>query len=356
MGEHKLHRKILFVDISLGGHRLGYLNTLLKCENECYAYIPYECSDVIGNTIVDSSGFCNDRNFINYIKFLYSIKKVVRENKIDIIHFLCGDALYRFFGTFLKIMHCPIIITYHHVQFNRIRNYSLKKLFKYSKYGVVHTSDLKKSIENIGIQNVKQIEYPVFNRTIQETMMESRKYFGLPEDKLVIVAIGATSKYKGLDILLKALERVNSDYCLLIAGKPTYFDKTYINSAISVYKENVCCVLRVLSDKEFSKAINASNYIALPYRKNFDGASGPLAEGVWYRKSIIGSNHGSLGSLIRSNDLGYTFVTEDINDLSKTLNSIFQKKKIWSDTAEKYRNKLTVNTFLKSYYTLYEQI
>ena len=50
-------------------------------------------------------------------------------------------------------------------------------------------------------------------------------------------------------------------------------------------------------------AINACDYIVLPYRYSFDGASGPLVDGVIADKIIIGANHGSLGNLINNNNL-----------------------------------------------------
>lgn len=52
-----------------------------------------------------------------------------------------------------------------------------------------------------------------------------------------------------------------------------------------------------MTDREFAEVIAASDIIALPYRKKFNGASGPLVEGVYLGKCIIGPNHGNLGKL-----------------------------------------------------------
>jgi len=351
-----MDKKILYVDISLKGHRIGYLNALLSIKSNNISLIPHESNDIIGKTIIDTSGFSTKRNLRNYIKFINQINKLIKAEKVDIVHFLCGDALYRFFGLFLKKISCPIIITYHHVQFNKVRNYSLNMLYKSSEFGVVHTSALKKSIEDIGIKNVYQIEYPVFNEEIQEDMLESRKYFDLPEDKKIFAVMGATSHYKGLDILLEALKKVDQPFYLFIAGKLHDFNKEYIDSKTNSYKNNVKCTQDRLSDTEFAKAINAADYIVLPYRKEFDGASGPLAEGAWYRKNIIGSEHGSLGSLIQKNSLGITFRTEDITDLTDKINVVLKKGLFWNEKAESYREQLTIESFLNSYKLLYKQV
>ena len=57
----------------------------------------------------------------------------------------------------------------------------------------------------------------------------------------------------------------------------------------------------------------------LPYRKEFDGASGPLTEAVVREKMIVSSDHGSLGKIVNSNHLGITFESENSKELEKAL-------------------------------------
>lgn len=72
-----------------------------------------------------------------------------------------------------------------------------------------------------------------------------------------------------------------------------------------------------MTDEEFEMAIQAVDAIVLPYRKTFNGASGPLGEGVAKGKMIIAANHGSLGDIVEKNHLGYTFESENIEALKK---------------------------------------
>ncbi len=49
------------------------------------------------------------------------------------------------------------------------------------------------------------------------------------------------------------------------------------------YRNRVKLYLDFLTDEEFEMAIQAVDAIVLPYRKTFNGASGPLGE-VWLKE------------------------------------------------------------------------
>lgn len=84
--------------------------------------------------------------------------------------------------------------------------------------------------------------------------------------------------------------------------------------------------LKWLSREEYIDSIVASDYIILPYTREFNGASGPLAEGVVANKVIIGSNYGSLGKIITENELGYTFEVENSEDLANVIDNALKIK------------------------------
>mgnify|MGYP000270178661 CR=1 FL=1 len=74
--------------------------------------------------------------------------------------------------------------------------------------------------------------------------------------------------------------------------------KDEIQRLSASYKERVHLYLNYLSDEELEMAFQAVDVIVLPYRKTFNGASGPLGEGVGKEKMIIGTNYGSIGDII----------------------------------------------------------
>lgn len=348
--------KVLFIDISLNGHRLGYLRALTNSVIHSVMLLPENSEYTNKQYVAIKSGFDKKRNLKNYLGFIKEIRSLIESQDITCVHFLCGDALYRFFGIGLSSLKVPTYITFHHMVFNKVKFYSIKSIFKNIDYGIVHTSSLLKELEKRKIMNVIHIEYPVFNKKINTSVEESCEYFNLPNNKKIpiITVLGGTQRYKGLDLLLNALKLVDEDFILFICGPERDFSKEYIERETISYRGNVVTNLRFLTDLEFANAINASNIIALPYRYEFDGASGPLAESVMYRKYIIGSSHGSLGNIITTNELGCTFITEDFHDLAEKLKLVLSSEYQWSMKAEEYRNSLRVEQFCSAYIKVYE--
>ena len=152
---------------------------------------------------------------------------------------------------------------------------------------------------------------------------------------------------------MSALKNVETDFYLLVAGKAEAFDEKYIQNETETYKERIRLRLKYLSDEEVNMAMVASDIIALPYRKSFDGASGPLAEGVTLGKMILSADHGSLGNLVKTNHLGITFQSENISDLSRALEESLKGE--WKPDKEyrNYQESLSPEYFLEKYRQLY---
>lgn len=347
--------KILYMDTSLNGHHLSYLKALINGNtSECVIVLPEQNDEVNCKQIIINDIDFNTRKLIPYLKLMKKIYKIVKNENPDIVHFLYGDIFYRFFGLRLrKLLKYNLIITFHHIRKGFLFNLSLNRIFSSISKGVVHTNFLLEKLNKLNIYNVDHIEYPYFNERFNYDSLVAKNELKLPVDVPVLLVLGNTRYDKGLDILLKALNNVTSNFHLLIAGSIADFDEEFIDSNITSYKSNVTKILRYLSDNEVSKCFFASDIIVLPYRLVFDGASGPLAEGVWYRKLIIGPNHGSLGDTIDKYHLGYTFVSEDYNDLALVINDALKSWITWDGYAERYRNMLTCEDFVLKYKTLY---
>lgn len=348
-----MSKRILLVDISVTGHRLAYIDAL-RCTGECICLLPKD--EILDFPYVElKSGFDKKRTFITYVKFINEINSVVKREKIDVVHFLCGDALYRFFGLGLSIIKAKKIVTFHHMAFSRIKTIAIKNIYNNITYGVVHTEHLFETLTKLGIQNVSHIEYPVFGIPIENSKEESRQILELPTHKKILAVMGGTQRYKGLDVLLTALNDVNEDFFIIICGPERDYTSDYILEKSKDYNTKVKLMLRFLDDIEFQNVINATDILLLPYTFEFDGASGPLAESTIYRKMVIASEHGSLGQLVKQNHLGYTFKTENAKDLALTIDKALQEDNKWDSVAESYRDSLKVETFQEKYSKLYEE-
>jgi glycosyltransferase involved in cell wall biosynthesis len=347
--------KILFIDTQWSGHHEKYFNCLSDhlSSSEVIGVFPKEAP--LDNRIkYHVDGHSSKIDFMSYIKWLIDIKKIARKEKPDVIHFLYADYFYRFFGIFLGVFNkYHTVATFHHVKRSRLRNASIRQICKCIDECVVHTESLRDDLKELSINNINQIEYPVFFKQDYQgelpTGIENIKKTG----RKILLAIGATRRDKGLDILLQALKDVGEDFYLVITGAETDIKREDIERLIEPYSDKVTVYLQFLSDAELVGFINLCDIIVLPYRKIFDGASGPLAEGVYCGKTIIGPSHGSLGKIVSDYNLGYTFESEDTFSLGNAIRRSITEEFCKTEKYYLYQNKLHQDTFVKQYLHLY---
>lgn len=347
--------KIMYVDVAVTGHRIPYLTALAKDnKNEVIAVLPEKVENLDCKQIVCESDNKN-RTFQKYKKWIEEIKQIVKEEQPDIIHFLAGDVFYRFFGFGLnKFKKQRKIITLHFVKNSFLHKFSLKIIASFADKIVLHSEFMKNQAESFGIKNAVHIEYPVFGgESCDET--EAKGYFNLKTGIPVIGCVGGTRYDKGLDILLESLKTVKEPFQLLVAGKEEHFVEAFIKEETATYSENVHLALKFLSDEELMYAMNATDIVVLPYRKMFNGASGPLGEGVALCKCIVGPDHGNLRDTIEKNHLGFTFESENTTSLSAVLSDALKNKFIPDEDYVNYKNLLSVAAFKEGYNKLYYQ-
>ncbi|MCI9621916.1 MAG: glycosyltransferase family 4 protein [Lachnospiraceae bacterium] len=342
--------KIMFVDTSTYGHHLVYLNNLLQAASgESFAVLPKNQEAVAGRCIMIPKPAI--RSFSSYRKWIKDLRKTVEEEHPDIIHFLDGDTIMRYFGWgFTGFGDCRIVITFHHFFPGRLRKISMKSMLKRAAAGVFHTENIAEKVKAFGCGNVYCIPYPCF---LNVPMQRGEGY---KSDPPVLLALGGTRHEKGLDLLLEALDFIEQPFHLIIAGGVTDFDEHFVEKAVQKYHQNVEWNLRLLTDEEVLDYMQRSDIIVLPYRRVFDGASGPMCDGVYLGKTILGPNHGSLGELIWKYHVGYTFESESTADLIRGLSTVLSAPFIYDGTAEEYQKALSPEKFKASYLKLYEQI
>ena len=352
--------KVLLIETRLSGHHRAYLDSLISMSNDetqFYAIIP-EQTNVESLTNEKCFIIKFNQGFKTYILWLKEVNKVVNQIHPDIIHFVYGDEIYRYMGFgFLSLRRkANVVITCHQIRHSFLRDFGFKILSKHVNSIVLHTDGLMNDFRKQGIHNIVHIEYPRFGNVYDMGASEARSSLGIPVDDVpLVLSLGGTRYEKGLDILLQSLSRVHEKFYLLIAGNEEYFKKDFIDDHTRTYSERVWTKLSFLSDEEFNCCIEAASIIALPYRSSFDGASGPLGDGVAYGKMIIGSNHGSLGQLIENHHLGATFVCEDIDDLSQVLKRSLLMAWEPDDVYKAYQRVLDPKRFQRDYLELYER-
>ena len=346
--------KILYFEREISGHRLPHLSSIIHGNGAesiivCSEKIPsIDCKQYVLKNVEGKK-----RSFRAFLKMLDEIKSICAIEKPDIVHFTDGNIFYRYFGAGLtKFKKYKTVLTNHNAEEDFLHRLSAKIIA--SRVNVVTvTSEYSKIVfERSGAKNVVNIEYPQLNDLFfdKKTSME---YFGIKTSAPIISCIGGTRYDKGLDIILKALKKVSCPFHLLIAGNAEYFTESYIDQETESYKDSVTKVLRFLTDEELAMAISCSDFVAVPYRRGFNGASGPLGEGVWRDKCIIGPISENLGTIIENHHLGYTFEQENPESLTTVLNNALMSPFTIDDEYKKYKSIINHNSFEKSYRELY---
>jgi len=349
---------ILYVEFNFYGHRLKYISAFKPLEGEKYKlyYLVPQRVDCFpaDRQMVMTSLFNKKRSLKTYLSFIKEVKRAVKEFNIDVVHILDGDFLYRYFGIGLKGIKARLVITYHHMDLSGIKKFSVKRIFRASYAGIVHTAKLKRDLISAGVKNAACIDYPMLDIVSPKTCSEARKFFGIEEVSPVLAAVGNLVEYKGFDLLIQALNSAKYPCVLLAAGEPLCYDDEYIKKNLTNKLVSVKTCLKHLTEEEFSAAVRASDVVMIPYRTVFDGASGPLVSAAVHKKVVIGTDYGSLGDIITTYSLGATFKSDDCASLAAAINAYLAKPFTFNEKAEEFASLSDVKLFISKNAAAYD--
>lgn len=328
-----------------GGHAYRYLNQLLQVEGTKWTPSPQR--------------FCTFAP--NPLKYISQRQNYLRKYRTcKCIHILQLDEYYKSPHLFrsLKKYGTKIIATMHHYPTSAVRGLLLKWSSKYIDVIVVHSTFIKKTLEQLGVRcDVEVINYPVFDVSIANSVINDCLYDR--KDKFTFLCIGDTRIDKGLNVLIEAFqylsENVKRDCRFVVAGKERDIHYQDLEDASKRFGIEVYTEPGFVEDKRYWELIYGSDYILLPYTKLFTGASGPLTDGVYAFKRILGCDFGNIGETIKNNDLGATFVTEDSRSLAESISEIITGEWEPTDRYKSYRESLAIQSFEASYLRLYKE-
>lgn len=349
--------KILLIDTSLDGHHEEYLVALhdacILAGLEPIVLVPERCKRLAEDIQRVIPQIKTSKTLSWCLCFHTIVQRVAKEEDVSAIHYAYGDALYRFFDLGLvKKPDIAVAATFHQFRRSALRDLSLKRILDKTDVCVVHTDELASEALDLGAEKVSTVLYPSFHST-EKSSSECKAHFGVSEDSPCISAIGSARWDKGLDILADALSGIDEPWQLLVAGSEDDFTEGEIKEILGDKASRAAFTMRYLSDEEVAMAIAASEIVCCPYRKVFNGASGPMTEGIAQRKTIVGPSHGSLGELLQSRNVGYSFVAEDADDLRRALRSALGAPIRYDLEAAEFASRLTRPRFVEDYAAIY---
>ena len=193
---------------------------------------------------------------------------------------------------------------------------------------------LSKKVENELLNIVPGAKYkysphPVYNIFKNTLSKEQAKAELNIATKKVLLFFGLIRKYKGLDILINAMEKINTeldDYTLLIVGE-CYENKAKYTDLIknAGITDNVQCHYSFVPDNEVGKYFSASDVVVLPYKSA--SQSGIVQIAYNFDTPVIVSNVGGLPEIVAEGKTGYC-VEPSSNAFAKAIKAFYDKDNI----------------------------
>ncbi len=151
------------------------------------------------------------------------------------------------------------------------------------------------------------------------TQLEARGWLNISPDSKVLLFWGQIKPVKGLDILLKALNKIVQEVpgvLLIIAGKVLKDDFNKYQKIIDDYNISNYCVVRLgyIPNDEASFYFSATDLVVLPYQKIYQSAV--LLMAMSYGKPVLTSDLPPMKEIITDQETGFLFSRGNIEALS----------------------------------------
>lgn len=123
------------------------------------------------------------------------------------------------------------------------------------------------------------------------------KQLGLPENKKLLLYFGYIRDYKGLDLLIESISKLDESYHLILAGE-CYGDFTRYTDQIKALgvSDRISLLNRYIPDNEVTLLFSAADVCVLPYKSATQ--SGVTAIALHFELPLIVTNVGGLKELV----------------------------------------------------------
>jgi len=240
-----------------------------------------------------------------------------------------------------KLRGKKIIITIHNVKPHEksfIKNFLNKSVINLADEYIVHSEDNKRLFlqETKTNKKINVIPHGIIEiKKSKESSSRLRKKYGFSDKDKILLFFGNIRDYKGLDILLKSLNKIKlQNIKIIIAGKPWESFDEY-NNLITKYNLNnkVKLFLEFNSNKRVAELFKLSDLIVFPY-KEFEASSGAGAVALNFEKPIVVTKVGGLPEIVK--DKNVIAKPNDIEDLTEKINYALKNlKKLGKESKEK---------------------
>ncbi len=152
----------------------------------------------------------------------------------------------------------------------------------------------------------------------QVSRVDARQKLGIAPQQKVLLYCGMVRRYKGIDHLITAFNKLqDSDVVLLIAGSRRYDPDlcAEIEQAAQI-DSRILLRLEFIPDEDIQIYMNACDWVVLPYKKLLNSGSVLLA--LSFARPVIVPQRGAITELISDGKHGYSYFRD--SDLGTALN------------------------------------
>lgn len=187
---------------------------------------------------------------------------------------------------------------------------------------------------------------------------EARKKLGLKPDDKIVLFFGLIRDYKGLDILIEAMDAPSvkqQNIKLLIAGE-FYQDKQPYLDLIAKHglKDQIILHDKFIANEDVRYYFCASDLVAQTYRHATN--SGVTMVGYYYEKPMLVTNVGGLAEIVPNEKCGYV-TSHSIQEISEKIADYFlnSREAEFTGHVKTEKNKYEWTSFINTLLNLYNK-
>lgn len=281
--------------------------------------IPKEISGYIGNTFklwflkTPSRKFIHKKEGLENYRIIKNSSKFINGLGFDVVHFNGTSGFLLYLLKYIKV-NKKVWTLHDYKSHTGEENYSgdlLNKLYtKFNIHHVQHYNYLKKEfvkhfdVDENTVDNVYSGIFDVYNSFEPKKIKLPEKYF---------LFFGRISKYKGLEVLLNAFDRVKyelDDHYLVVAGDgkiPRELEG----------KDKVIYINKYLLPSELVQIVNNCKFVVAPYTDSTH--SGVIMTAYNFNKPVVASNVGGMPEVVIGNKTGILFQNGNDEELADHL-------------------------------------
>lgn len=296
------------------------------------------------------------KNPIDMIKIFLKLKKIIKKEKIDIIH--SHHRMAAFYSKILCIFNRKVkrVYTAHNIFYNK------KKLLRFSLSGskIVACGDgVKKNlVEFYGIkdENVNVIYNSI--EELEEVSKPKDDFLENRDNKILISTVGRLSEQKGIDIFISSIaELIHKDknvYGIVIGDGELKEELKELSIKLDI-EENIkflgyrSDVIELISEMDF--IVLASRWEGFPLT--------PI-ETFSVGKTIIASDIDGNNEIVKNEYNGLLFEKDNINDLRDKMSILIsdtnKRKELEKNAQKTFNEKFSYETFINKYINIYNKL